>query len=428
MIFCPTPTATFIVQRASLLEGACASMLGVVLWSVAQSVAAQGSPSQGSPSLEDPFQLRLGREITWDANVFRIPDSAPDPQAGRGIPGRSDQLTRTSVGLKFDKEYGLQRLLIDIGQSTLRYDKFSSLNSDAYDRLARLNWQLGPRLRGTLSAIRSQSAVGFDQTGGTTNIVRTNGSEQLTVDGWLSGGWHLLAGYSASDVTNSVPFVTQPNVNQSTAEAGLRYVAESANSVSYTQRWGRGSYAGQAVNFVTLTDSGFTLRESELMASWVTGGQSALEGRLTWIERRYDNIPQRGFSGVAGEVRYHWTPTGNLTFDFSALQNLTAYTPDLQSSYRKDDTLSFAATWAVGATTTLRMNLSRQSSSFLGPVTPVAGPQRHDVLNIARLAVEWKPHARITLGASVQRQQRTSNDANFAFNDTIGGLSAMLTY
>ena len=407
-----------MARRAPPRWGACVRVIGVVLWSVAQSAAAQ----------EGPFQLRLGRDVTWDANVFRLPDSAPDPQAVRGIAGKSDQFTRTSIGLKFDKEFGLQRLLVDLGQSTLRYNKFSTLDSDAHDYLGRLSWQLGPRLSGTLSSNRTRSAVGFDQTGGTTNIVRTSSSEGLTVDGWLFGGWHLLAGYTASETTNSVPFVAQPNVNQSIAEAGLRYVAASGNSIIYKQRWNRGTYAGQVVNFATFVDDGFTARESELLVSWVGNGQSVLDGRLTWIDRRYQNIPQRNFSGVAGEIRYHWTPTGNLTFDLSALQNLAPYTPDLQTSYRKDDTLGFAATWAVGATTTLRMNLSRLSTGYLGPVAPVAGPLRHDVLNSARLAAEWKPHAKVTLTASVQRDRRTSNDSNFAFNDTIGGFNALLAY
>jgi len=72
-----------------------------------------------------PLQLRLSRNVSWDSNVQRLPDSAPDPQ------GRSDRISTTTIGAAFDQSYSLQRLVAHVSQTAVRYNKFNNLDRDS---------------------------------------------------------------------------------------------------------------------------------------------------------------------------------------------------------------------------------------------------------------------------------------------------------
>ena len=113
-----------------------------------------------------PFKLRLTSTVTWDANLFRIPEGAPDPQLTRGISGRSDRFVATQIGLRFDTSFSQQTLTLDAGATATRYEKFGMLNRDALNYLGAWDWRLGPRISGKLSANRSESQVSFEDAQG----------------------------------------------------------------------------------------------------------------------------------------------------------------------------------------------------------------------------------------------------------------------
>ena len=332
--------------------------------------------------------------------------------------------------MSLDKTYSLQRFLFDVTETATRYDKFSLLNRNTFDYRGEWQWSLSPRISGSLSTDHTESVIGFeDITQGFQRNVRTLDNHVASVDGWLFGGWHLLGGVSQLDRKNNLTFLALPNVQQTSEEFGLRYVAESQSSVSAVTRSRQGVIPGQAVDTaIFFLDNEFTVRESEVNATWIASAKSTLAGRLTRIEYRYPNVPQRDFSGTAGEMRYAWTPTGRLVLNVSALRNISPWTPDTSTSFRVDDTLAFTPTWQISDKIRVRANASRAVSNYLGPVVTGLGPTRRDVLLSEQLAVDWLPHRKLTLSASLRRDRRSSNDAAFSFDATIADLSATLVF
>ena len=156
--------------------------------------------------------------------------------------------------------------------------------------------------------------------------------------------------------------------------------------------------------------------------------RSELIGRLTHISRENPNVPQRDFSGYAGDLRYLWTPTGKLAVNAIANRNLISFTPDTSTSYRVDDTFSVSPVWTVASHTSLSLHAFRRTSDFLGPVVPVAGPPRRDTLRSVQLAASWIPHPKVTFRASLQHDRRQSNVAAFNYDDVITTLSAALVF
>lgn len=375
---------------------------------------------------EDPLTLRLDHRVSWDTNVFRRPDSVSDPQPG--VSGRSDRFSTTTAGLRFAKTYAQQQFLLDLSRSALRYDKFTSLDNDVYANRAAWQWHLSPRISGTLSADRSRSEVDFADTLGVRRISRRTTNRGLTVDAWLSGGWHLLMGASRTESLNSGVFLAQPSYSQDTRELGFRYIMPSQSSIGFTTRSGQGTNTNQPVDLVNFIDSEFTTRESELSATWIASATSTLNGRLTRVERRNPHVPQRDFSGSAGELRYAWMATRALSLNFSAARSLTPYAFGLDSSDRREDTFVFAPAWQASERISLRMVASRRSSDFLGAVVPTTALLRRDEYRSLEFGINWLPHRRVTLGASLRGERRTSTDATLNFNSTVASVSAGLTF
>jgi exopolysaccharide biosynthesis operon protein EpsL len=404
-------------QRASCL------LVAALFWH--QAVA----QSEASSAIENtPLILRVGGSVTWDSNVYKVPDSVPDPQIASGKLGKSDRYSAAYVGLGLDKTYSQQRIFLDAVEQVVRYDKFDALDRNELNYRGSWQWQMSPRISGTLRADRAEGLIGLVETQFQRSFVRTSSNRGAMVDGWLSGGWHLLGGVLESEIKNSVQIREQPDNRQSGGEAGLRYVTESQNSITFMRRSSRGTYTNQSVDTVNFIDSGFMVEQREVAATWMVGARHNISGRLTAVERRHEHVPQRDFAGNAGEILYQWTPTAALAVNFSALRNLSPWAPDASVSYRVDDTFSFAPVWRIGEKTTLQMQAYRVESEFLGMIVPAPGPARRDVLHVVHIAASWAPNRRLTLGVNLQRQRRSSTDASVVFDANIAGVDASLNF
>ena len=394
-------------------------------------VAAQDVVAQDAVAAQlRAVTLQLNTSTMWDNNVFRLPDSAPDPQLLTfGIPGKSDRITTTTLGLSIDKAYAQQQFKLDVSRVGTRYAKFTSLNRDSSAYNGAWLWTLTPHLSGTLSANRAESLVPFTDLTTPVPITRVINNRTFSLDGWMFGGWHVLAGAVNTTQQTSQVFLAQPNYNTNSAELGLEYAAASGSSITATSRTTRGNNPNQGIDLVNFFDNGYTLKESELKTTWMMSGKSTLNGRLARDNYHYANIQQRDFSGTNGELSYVWAVDGRLMFNFSASRKVMPWTADTQASYKVDDRVSFSPALQLGNTITVRMNAYRVISDYLGAVAPLIGPPRRDTLRGAQLAVDWSPPMRhLRLTGSVQRDQRSSNVAGLDFDDTIGMLSASLTF
>ncbi len=415
--------------RACVNFCAARSVFGALACALAAILSPQAALAQpAAAAQEDLLTLRLSRTPNWDTNVLRVVDEVSDPQLARGISGKSDRFIVDTVGLHFSKSYAQQSVLFDIDQTSTRYDKFSFLNRDALNYRAAWQWHLTPRISGTLSADQAGSVVGFDDTQVQTLTTTVTRNRNLSIDAWLFGGWHLLAGTARSERKTSQLFLAVPSSDQVMADFGLRYDTASRGSITVTRRRSRGVTEGQDVDRVNFIDNVFTLTETDLRATWVTSGKSTLTAHLGRVERRHDNIPQRDFSAIAGDATFAWTPTSKLSVNLSATRVIAPFTTGTSATYRADDTLAFVPAWQASEKIRLNMRASRRTSTFLGPVVPVVGPPRRDVLGSVLFGADWTAHPKVTLRATLQRDRRTSTDATLFFNDRVATFSVSLTY
>src|SRR6185503_15876847 len=238
---------------------------------------------------------------------------APDPQGFRGIGGKSDTFRNTVYGLDLDKSYSRQRFTASITKTEIRYNKFTSLDHDPLDYYGKLQWEVGPRVHGVLFWDHKEDAIQFeDQQGLRFLNKRTSDVRNATIVVEVHPRWHLLGGlYEVRTRTTQVN-LSQPAADTTIEEVGLRYVSGSQNSVTLMRRSKKGQNVVPNIIAAALTGTDITDEESELLATWQLSGKSTLNGRLTWLEHKNQQLPQRDFSGTAGQLGYVWIPTGKL--------------------------------------------------------------------------------------------------------------------
>ena len=420
----PGEVSFFVGKGEKQLRRITARRRSLVPATMSAALAAACAMPPPAAAQDHPLELRLRSVIAWDANVFRLPESAPDPQLARGISGKSDRRAATTVGVVLDKSYSQQRIQLELAQTATRYEKFSSLDHDAFEYRAGWQWHLTPRISGSLNASRSESQVSFEDAQGAQRIVRVTANRSASLEGWLFGGWYVQAGASEVKTSSSQVFLAVPDSNQTGGQLGLRYVFPSQSSITLSSRSSQGTNVAQAG---AIAAGAFTQREHELLATWVASGKSTLDGRLTRTERRYENLPEGDFSGVAGQLGFAWTPTRQLSLNVAASRALTPFFA-AGSTHRIDSAFSVAPVWRLSPKTTLRARAERRESDFRGADAALAGSGRRDVQRDVEIGADWAAHPKVSLSAALRRDQRVSTEAAFNFRTTVATLSAALSF
>lgn len=413
------PRAKGVSLRSAALWGVLGCLSAAPAWA---QQASGGDPLAGVSEMlsEYGLQLRAGLTASHDTNFFR------DPGILRSV--ESENIATAYAGVRFDKQYGMQRFLVDATATAYRYDKFGYLDFNGLNYLAAWYWQVTPRISGTLTAGRSEAPTQFQDTFSRQSNVAINENYAFTLLGQLNGGWHALLGASHAERSSEQSSLqTTPDFTENRAEAGVRYLFRSGNTVDALYRRIRGDQDSRTIGGVALS-SGDDYREEqgEARFAWViTPAKSTLTGRLTYLDRRYDNTPQFDFDGFAGDLRYIWNPVAKLALNIAAAREISPFQGGLTSNYRVRNTLSVAPTWNATAKTTVYMTLQRSQDEY---PTNVAGFEREDTTDRAVIGIGWQAARSLSLGANVLREQRSSNDPLVRYDTTVGTVNASLTF
>jgi exopolysaccharide biosynthesis operon protein EpsL len=380
---------------------------------------------------EDVLNVVVGASLTHDDNLFRL-SSGSDAQATLGQSTKSDWITTTSLGLRIDKPWSLQRFQLSATASDYRYRNFSFLNFSGVDYRAAWLWQVTPRLTGRLTADREQSLNNYadyrESAAYTVRNTRINENRHFDADWWLHGSWHLLGGVSEYQQRNGQLYKADGDYRLRSAEAGGKYVAESGSSVSLLGRSGRGDYLNRPDS--SLYDNRFDQHEAEIRATWLASGKSTLDGRLTRVERKYEHLGNLDYSGTTGRLDYRWTPTGKLQLELAAARDISSYQDVVyNTSYYVADSVSIAPVWSLGDKTSLRLRYEQGQRDFHGEVS-LGSPStpRTDKPRNLLLGLNWMPTRTLSLNGSLKWDRRSSNITGLDYNEASAAFTAQLAF
>jgi exopolysaccharide biosynthesis operon protein EpsL len=402
-------------------EGLFMSAKSALLFCVAGVALAPGAAMSDELDL---LQFYAGLAWQHDSNVFRLSDQTTTPGAV-GTSGRSDNILTTTAGLKLRKPYGLQRFEADIGLENTNYKRFSALDFTAVNYAAAWRWSLTPAFRGNLTTDRREYVDNSAdvQSAGQLNR-RTDRSTRLDGEYEVDGVWRLLGGAFQRTNSNSQPATFEGDSKVIGAEAGVRYQFPYGTSLAYRFRNGKGEYTNRAL--AASVSSDFTDREHEVQGEWV-GGRAKLGGRISHLERNYDSIPARDFSGFLSQIDLTYALTGKTSVFAGIVRELGSYQTN-NISYYQGTRVFVAPTWKATENIALRARYDYGVRDFKGPLPGFVSSNRSDKTSLASLSVEWQPIRLLTLMAWLQRDQRKSNEFGADYKSNSVGVSAKATF
>ena len=379
---------------------------------------------------QDTVSIVPSLSVMHDDNLFRL-SSSVDPKTVLGTSTKAEDITVSSLTLRINKPYSLQRFEFEASLIDYRYQNFSYLSYTAYPYKAAWRWSLTPNLHGNLTTGRSTALNSFtDYTGYTRRNTRTDESTRFDGVFDLSAAWHLLGGVSETTTINSEITRGEGDNRVKRAEIGVRHTLASGSSYSFTTRAGQGDYLNRPEpNPFSILDNRFNDTENEVRVAWALTGKASLDARLAHLTRHHAHYAERDFSGATGNLNLNWNITAKTALAASFARELASY-QTLDSNYTRTDRFTLTPSWQFSAKTGLRGRYDYARRDYQGgPLTGIlAASSRRDDLHTAMIALEWQPYRNVSVNASLQNEKRSSNQSGLDYKDNTINLSAQATF
>ena len=254
-----------------------------------------------------PFYFRASETLTYDSNVFRVPETL-----GRNRDGISS--TNLTVGI--DQPYGRQRWL---GSAGITYNKFKNqdqLDNTGYDLLLGLDWSALSRLSGDVRLESTQQLANFENYGAQFTVDKTKNQERannLNLRAQYGGQslWVLEGSFAHRDVNYSDPLFDSREYRFDQVGAGAAYQPSDLLKLGIAARYADGTYPHGGNNGGA---DKFRRDDVDLTATWKASGLSTLDARVSATHENHD-LDLRDFSGVTGSVGWNYRPTGKTAID-----------------------------------------------------------------------------------------------------------------
>lgn len=380
---------------------------------VAPAAFAQASANTADDGLS--VQARVG--IEHDSNVLR--------STGGGI---SDTAWTAGVGLRYNKQFSLQRLRADVQWDTWRYNDASQLNFNTLNYGLAWDWSVTPRFHGTISADRRQfREVTTDATGTVNRIGRRTERTELAEGVFeVAGPFRALAGVSHYRAESTVPGTWDASPSIRYWHLGAGYEAPSGSSFTLRYRRGDGEYNDPTFLTAAPTAGDFRDHLVEGTMRWAATGKTTVDARVGHLKREHETAPQLDFDGLVGGVNVSWDITGKTRLvggwmhDISA-SGLTA------GGHVKSDRFFIAPVWQATGKTSFNLRYDHTRRNWEDVPALAAGFGRSERLQSLQVGVDWEALRTITVSGYARREQMRST-VNAGYRANVYGVIARANF
>lgn len=363
------------------------------------------------------FGARLGLE--HDSNVLRQTSGGP-----------SDTAWTAGVGLKYNKQFSLQRVRADVEWDTWRYNSHSELNFSTLNYNLAWDWSFTPRLHGTVSADRRQyREVVTDITvpAAPVNRIgkRTERNELAEGAFEVGSGIQALAGVSHYRAESNLPYSWDGEPDITYWQAGVGYQAPSGSSAALRYKHGDGKYNDTTFAGFASLNSDFKEQEVELAGRWSYSGKTTVDGRISHVKRSHDAAPQLDFSGMRGALNVNWAVTGKTRLNAGWTHDISA-TGLSTGGHVDSDRFYIAPTWQATAKTSFsaRYDYTRREWKDVTGTTDFGRTERIQAL---QAGVDWQALRTILVSGYIRREKLNSS-LNAGYTANVYGLKATYWY
>ncbi len=364
---------------------------------------------------EEGFSVGLSQLIQYDSNLYRLPDGAVAPRGERG-----DRISLSSVQLGFDRTVSRQRLRADLDLSHSAYRHHDDLDYTAPDGRLSWDWVVGRQWSGRLLHQYSETLAGFDDVGGTEQVIRrfrrSAGRAVLRID----PQWSVGAGVAHSRSWYKDGRRPLSEFEARTLSADLTWTTRAGNRLQLSVQDADGRYPNRPAATGSIRD--YRQRQWRVGMDWQLTAAFAVNGELGHTSRTYALAPARDFSGTTGQLALRWVPTAKLALNLRWRRDIGAE-EDLVANYALTRVLAFEPVWAVTSKISAGLIAERRQRDYGGdPELGFGGlvPRRDDRTERFGLWLSYQPLEALTVQLRAEHQRRRSALATREFDaDTV---------
>jgi exopolysaccharide biosynthesis operon protein EpsL len=359
-----------------------------------------------SRDLPEPLKLRAVAGLERDSNVLR---SRTQPI--------SDTALIVGVGLRVERQLGMQRLRADVEANKYHYGD-NALDYHVLNYALAWEWSLTPRLHGVISADRKQyrEVVTNPVTLANDIGLRTERTELLEAIYEAGARIRLLAGLSSDHSRGAAQPSWDGSPEVDSARVGIGYETPARTTLYARFRRGDGRYTDRSPG---VARGSFREDEADVVLDWPMTGRTSLGLRLGHLERRHEDIPQSDFSGAVGSAAVAWQATGKTRLVAGASRQLGA-TGDDGGGHVRTDRIFIGPLWQITGQLTANARFDRGWRTWKD--VPFGDPDagRTESLRVISAGLEWQPRRWLAVSGYVRRErQRSSLNGGYG-NNTVG--------
>lgn len=389
------------------------------LFNVFASLTASVVMSSAYADEQDTLNFIAGVSSRYEDNLFRQVNNE-----------QSDVINALYAGLNIDKQYSLQhfKLSARITKNLYRTNDYLDWNNKQYS--ASWGWSITPRLKGTLSASRTESLLNFNDTQSTAQNIQTNRNESFLFDYNAFGGWHILGGASHLNQKNSQTFNQDASFTSKAFDFGVRYDFRSGSDLTVMNHLRRGENDDRQFTAGSVFDNEFREKETEATLNWLLSAKSTVRANIGYYKREHENLSTWDYDGLQGSVGYQWSPTGKIQVNVDLSSRLGTF-QTFDSSYSRLTSFSISPVYQYSPKISFNSALVISKRDFLGSGAvglSTTNPRDEDDFYSISMGANWKPWRSTTLGIVLSHQKNDSNNDQFDYKAKSARVSGNFVF
>jgi hypothetical protein len=374
-------------------------------------------------ALDPPLSIDAALDLEYHSNIFRIAD------------GPADTVARALLGLRFEREFSLQRISLNAFITPVKYFEQSSYDYLGYGVAATWDIEFGRPVFGQIALRFARDQTPFDVIGlAQNNLLDLRMARGLA--GWrITQAWAVIGAIDTWASDNSLDSQKQADYTRNGLEAGVRYLPGGALELDMVWRRETANYPNRQVTdsvgnlLPAAVDNAYAQDTPLARVSYRPSDATRITGLAGYTRRRYENLPQRDFSGVTGGFDAEWPATAAFLLRGSILRSIEVV--ELTSAnYIDVRSINIRPVWQMSGRTALEPLVGVAGRRYLGdPGFVVSGsPVRVDRLREAGLRLRYDLGRRTVAHLEYRYLSRNSNYPVNDFKDHWVGIGVRASF
>jgi exopolysaccharide biosynthesis operon protein EpsL len=365
--------------------------------------------------------------ISHDDNIFRF-SSPEQAKASIGTDDASDTVKTVDVGLAVNLRLSRQLVTVATSVSENSYKRFQNLDNTGKSNSLRWSWRLGNDVYGELSASKSESVAGFNETRNTSKNLRTSSRQLASINWNLQPDWTLSASREYVKLENALQSSNIYDREDDIYESGIHYRNQLGTELGLSYRVADSNYPNRTGFAQVVFGNESTQKNIIVNAAWLPSGKTRISTNVSHVSLNRKDSTEHNFNGFSQRWNLDESLTGKTSVNLTAYQEVSPV-DDVLSTYVNSKGWSINPTWSATSKITVRSSIGYEERTYLGSAgISLSNTERYDESKHINLSLIYTPTLRSLVQLQYQGEKRTSNSANEGYQYNNVNLSLRYDY